>query len=89
MSQSPQEHARGEIVMCRLPLKNIWSKFCVQCGLITNTEAPWRGASPDCFLCDYAEPTSFGIGEMKWPFSKKEMTIKEACEIDPCIILLT
>ena len=54
---------------------------CVQCGLIINTEAPWLGASPDCLLYDIAEPTSFGIGEVKCPFSKKEMTIKEACEI--------
>jgi hypothetical protein len=41
----------------------------VQCGLIVNTEAPWLGASPDCLLSDYAEPTSFGIGEV--PIFKK------------------
>ena len=56
---------------------------CVHCGLIVNKQAPWLGASPDCLLYDYAEPTSFGIGEVMCPFSKKEMTIKKACGIDP------
>ena len=60
---------------------------CVQCGLIVDTEAPWLVASPDCLLCDYTEPTSFGIGEVKCPFSKKEMTTKEACEVDPSFYL--
>ena len=43
---------------------------CVQCGLIINTEAPWLGGSPDCLLHGSAEPTSFGIGEVKCPFSE-------------------
>ena len=60
---------------------------CVQCRLIVNTEAPWLGPSPDCLLYDYVEPTSFGTGEVKYPFSKKEVTIKEACEIDPSFYL--
>jgi hypothetical protein len=53
---------------------------CVQCGLIINTEAPWLGASPDCLLHDASETTPFGVGEVKCPFSKKEMTIEDACE---------
>ena len=53
---------------------------CVHCGLIVNAEAPWLGASPDCLLYDSEETTPFGVGEVKCPFSKKEMTINEACE---------
>ena len=58
-----------------------------RCGLI-NTEAPWLGGSPDCLLHDSAEPTSFGIGEVKVPpFSKREMTIKEPCDNDSSFYL--
>ena len=88
----PPKACQWATVMSRLLLKNIWSRktfdalkitACVQCRLFINTEAPWLGASPDCLLHNSAEPTSFGIGEVKsCPFSKKEMTIQEACKVD-------
>ena len=54
-------------------------KACVQCGLVVNAEAPWLGGSPDCFLHDPSEEKPYGIGEVKCPFSKKDMTIEDAC----------
>ncbi|XP_028398837.1 uncharacterized protein LOC114522365 [Dendronephthya gigantea] len=66
--------------------EDLMMSACVQCGLFVNIEAPWLGASPDCLLHDHVEP-SFGIGEVKCPFSKKEMTIIEACKVDPSFYL--
>ena len=54
-------------------------KACVECGLVVNAQAPWLGASPDCLLYDPSEEKPYGIGEVKCPFSKKDMTIEEAC----------
>jgi hypothetical protein len=53
---------------------------CTQCELFINTKSPWLGASPDCLLHDPNEEMSFGLGEVKCPSSKKEMTIAEACQ---------
>jgi hypothetical protein len=38
------------------------------------------GASPDFLVFDGAEANSSGIGEVKCPFSKKDMTVDEACK---------
>ena len=54
-------------------------KACVECGLVVNAQAPWLGASPDCLLYDPSEEKPYGIGEVKCPSSKKDMTIEEAC----------
>ena len=54
-------------------------KACVQCELVVNAEAPSLGGSPDCFLHDPSEEKPYGIGEVKCPFSKKDMTIEDAC----------
>ena len=51
-------------------------KACVECGLVVNAQAPWLGASPDCLLYDPSEENPYGIGEVKCPFSKKDMTIE-------------
>ncbi|XP_028416374.1 uncharacterized protein LOC114540378 [Dendronephthya gigantea] len=61
-------------------------KACVSCGFIVNGQVPWLGASPDCLLYDPTECTNYGIGEVKCPFSKKEMTIDSACD-DPTFFL--
>ena len=53
---------------------------CTQCGFLVNLETPWLGASPDCFLFDASESKPYGIGEVKCPFSKMNMSIEEACE---------
>ena len=53
-------------------------KACVQCGLVVNAEAPWLRGNPDCFLHDPSEEKPYGIGEVKCPFSKKDMTIEDA-----------
>ena len=37
------------------------------------------GASPDFLVFDSTEATSFGIGEVKCPFSKKNLSIGDAC----------
>jgi hypothetical protein len=52
----------------------------VHCGFVVNSRFPWLGASPDCLVFDGAEANSFGIGEVKCPFSKKDMTVDEACK---------
>ena len=57
-------------------------KACVECGLVINAEVPWLGGSPDCLLHDPSEDKPFGIGEVKCPFSKKDITIEDACQ-DP------
>jgi hypothetical protein len=41
------------------------------CGFVVNSRFPWLGASPDFLVFDGAEANSFGIGEVKCPFSKK------------------
>ena len=61
-------------------------KACVSCGFIVNSQVPWLGASPDCLLYDPTECKPYGIGEVKCPFSKKEMTIDNARD-DPTFFL--
>ena len=53
---------------------------CTQCGFLVNLEMPWLGASPDCFLFDPVESKPYGVGEVKCPFSKMDMSIEEACK---------
>ena len=53
---------------------------CAHCGFVVNSIFPWLGASPDFLVFDGAEANSFGIGEVKCPFSKKDMTVDEACK---------
>ena len=60
-------------------------KACVSCGFIVNSQVPWLGASPDCLLYDPTECKPYGIGEVKCPFSKKEMTIDNTCD-DPTFL---
>ena len=51
---------------------------CSTCGFVVNLDLPWLGASPDFLVYDPTEASSFGIGEVKCPFSKKDVTIEEA-----------
>ena len=52
---------------------------CASCGFVVNLKFPWLGASRDFLVFDCKEPTSFGIGEVKCPFSKKNLSIEDAC----------
>ena len=51
---------------------------CSTCGFVVNIDLPWLGASPDFLVFDPKEELSFGIGEVKCPFSKKDVSIEEA-----------
>ena len=51
---------------------------CSTCGFAVNIDLPWLGASPDFLVFDPKEELSFGIGEVKCPFSKKDVSIDEA-----------
>jgi hypothetical protein len=53
---------------------------CSKCGFVVNIEFPWLGASPDFLIFDQTEEKPFGIGEVKCPFSKKDVCIEEACK---------
>ena len=55
-------------------------KVCSSCGLVVNRTSPWLGASPDFLISDTQEASPLGIGEIKCPYSKRELSIKEACE---------
>ena len=54
--------------------------MCSSCGLVVNRTSPWLGASPDFLISDTQEASPLGIGEIKCPYSKRELSIKEACE---------
>ena len=60
---------------------------CSACGFVVNSIFPWLGASPD-FVIDESnlQASSLGLGEIKCPFSKRDNTIKEACQ-DPNFFL--
>ena len=53
---------------------------CAQVCFVVNPEYPWLGASPDFLICDVNEESLYGIGEVKCPFSKRDMFLREACE---------
>ena len=53
--------------------------ICASCGFVVNLKFPWLGASPDFLVFDSTEATSLGIGEVKCPFSKKNLSIDDAC----------
>jgi hypothetical protein len=52
----------------------------LKCGFVVNIEFPWLGANPDFLVFDHTEEKSFSIGEVKCPFSKKDVCIEEACK---------
>ena len=60
---------------------------CALVGFVVNPVYPWLGASPDFLIGDCKEPSPYGIGEVKCPFSKREMTIEEACAADKTFYL--
>ena len=49
---------------------------CSTCGLVVNIDLPWLGPSPDFLVFDPKEELSFGIGKVKCPFSKKDVSIE-------------
>ena len=53
---------------------------CVNCGYVVNVNFPGLGASPDFLVFDSTEAKSFRIAEVKFPVSKKDININEACE---------
>ena len=62
-------------------------RVCSACGFVVNSIFPWLGASPD-FVIDESnqQVSSLGLGEIKCPFSKRDNTIREACQ-DPNFFL--
>ena len=57
------------------------SGLCVtNCGLFVSLQNPWLAATPDGIVQDLSEhPNSICLLEIKNPYSKKSMTISEAC----------
>lgn len=53
-----------------------------KCGFIVHPTMGWLGASPDARVTDPHSDFPDGIAEFKCPFSKKELTPREACD-DP------
>ena len=53
---------------------------CSRCRFVVNPTSPWLGASPDFLVSDITEVNHLGIGEVKCPYAKRDMTIKEACQ---------
>ena len=50
-----------------------------RCGFIIHPEFGWLGASPDAMVIDPSSQETDGIAEFKCPYSKRELTIEEAC----------
>lgn len=53
---------------------------CSKCGFIVNREFLWLGASPDFLVFDPTEEAQIGVGEVKCPFSKRNLSLQEACK---------
>ena len=51
-----------------------------QCGFIIHPTMGWFGASPDACIIDPHSEFPNGIAEFKCPYSKKELTPRDACE---------
>ena len=51
-----------------------------KCGFIINPQWPWLGCSPDGIV--FENDNSVGCIEVKCPYSKRGMTIKEAADND-------
>ena len=51
-----------------------------QCVFIIHPTMGWFGASPDVNVTDSHSEFPSGIAEFKCPYSKKELTPREACE---------
>ena len=51
-----------------------------QCGFVIHPTMGWFGASPDACVIDPHSEFPDGIAEFKCPYSKKELTPREACE---------
>ena len=51
-----------------------------KCGFIIHPTMRWFGASPDACVIDPHSEFPDGIAEFKCPYSKKELTPREACE---------
>ena len=50
-----------------------------KCGLVVNPSVPWLGASPDGLVKDPAEQNSFGLLEIKCPYTQRFSTVEDAC----------
>lgn len=50
-----------------------------RCGFIIHPEFGWLGASPDARVTDPSSQETDGIAEFKCPYSKRELTVEEAC----------
>ena len=49
------------------------------CGLFVHPMKGWLAASPDTQVNDPDALSPFGIAEIKYPFSKADVTVEVAC----------
>ena len=52
-------------------------RVCSKCGFVVNSTSTWLGASPDFLVSDISEVNKLGGGEVKCPYSKRDMTIRK------------
>ena len=53
---------------------------CSKCGFVVDSTSTWLGASPDFLVSDISEVTKLGVGDVKCPYYKGDVTIKKACQ---------
>ena len=70
------ENEKIALAMYKEKLDNMHS--VIECGLMINPKWPWLGASPDGLVSH--EGKLVGGVEIKCPYSKREMTIADACK---------
>ena len=54
-----------------------------QRGFFIHPQEPWLGASSDGVVIDHCCTPSKGLLEIKWPYSIREITPREACDMVP------
>lgn len=52
------------------------------CGLMVRRSSPWLGATPDRVVCDAREQASYGLLEVKCPWTERSCSLEEALK-DP------
>ena len=74
-----QKHGRENEVKARNAYISSTGLMVHLCGLVVNPTLPWLGASPDGLVLNPLE-TSFGILEIKCPYTYRLSTVEEATD---------
>ena len=53
--------------------------YACSSGFVVSEDPPFLGASPDAVVCDPSVTSTFGLAEIKCPYSSRDMTPVEAC----------